>query len=124
MLATETFAKLYYGYMDALISSMQTSIASGSVLAHTRPSMDFNSLNQESGLLEFGKLSLQDGNDVFYGHNLTVTHVDTSHKFSPVFRRSHSTVKSTKIIPPQKIKTLFGTTRVVTKDFRTLHGKH
>ena len=44
----ETFAKLYYGYMDALISSMQTSIASGSALAHARPSMDFNSLNQES----------------------------------------------------------------------------
>ena len=50
----ETFAKLYYGYMDALISSMQTSIASESALAHTRPSMDFNSLNQESELLEFG----------------------------------------------------------------------
>ena len=54
MLATETFAKLYYGYMDALISSMQTSIASGSTLAHARPSMDFNSLNQESEFLEFG----------------------------------------------------------------------
>ena len=54
MLTTETFAKLYYGYMDALISGMQTSIASGSALAHARPSMDFNSLNQESGLLEFG----------------------------------------------------------------------
>ena len=50
----ETFAKLYYGYMDTLISGMQTSIASGSALAHTRPSMDFNSLNQESELLEFG----------------------------------------------------------------------
>ena len=54
MLTMETFAKLYYGYMDALISGMLTSIASGSALAHTRPSMDFNSLYQESELLEFG----------------------------------------------------------------------
>ena len=41
------------GYMVVLVSSMRTSIASGSELAHVRLDTDSSMLNQESGLLEF-----------------------------------------------------------------------
>ena len=42
--------------MDALISSRQTTIASGSWLTHVRPGMDSSKLNQEnkSSSFEFG----------------------------------------------------------------------
>ena len=54
MLATETFVKLcsIYMVMDALISSRQTSIASGSGLAHARLGTD--SIKNKGGPLEFG----------------------------------------------------------------------
>ena len=56
----------YYGHMDALASSIWTSIASGSELAHARLGMDSSRLNQENGLLEFGNCH---NSDVFHGHN-------------------------------------------------------
>ena len=66
--------------MDALVSGMWTSIASGSGLARTRLGTDSSRLNQEFGnrVCRMAVVAMTCFMDT------TTTHVDTSHNFSRV----------------------------------------
>jgi len=58
--------------MDTFVSGMQTSITSKSGLTGTTRGTDSSRLNKDRELLEFGKLSSQNGyccSEVFHGHN-------------------------------------------------------
>ena len=82
MLATEIFVSVMV--IDALIS-MQTSIASGSGLAHVRLGTGGSRFNQESGSLEFGNCLC--GTAIiamtcFTCRQNCLTHMNKSHKFS------------------------------------------
>ena len=74
--------------MDALVSGMRTSIASGSGLAHARLGTDSSRLNQERewalGVWYMPSRDSYCRMRVVSWTELNYTHVDTSHKFSRV----------------------------------------